>query len=149
MTIAEDRIAPWQGSTAPTDEKSANPPREFIEGDNRSPNAADYGDDLVNIVDFYTRRRYIPEINSSLSANIDDMRTDIGEYVKMSSVNRTNMVPLDVVARGAAGIVGVLCIASLILGSISKFQMVHPFVAVVLLAGSIFFYGSTTFKPKK
>jgi hypothetical protein len=135
MTMAEDRIAPWQGSTAPTDEKSANPPREFAmtEGSNRALSATDYGDDLENIVDFFTRRRYVPEINASLSTNIDDMRTDISDYVKMSSENRTKMVPLDVVARGASGIVGVLCIASLIFSTISRFQMIHPFVAIVFL----------------
>jgi hypothetical protein len=151
MTIDEDRIAPWQGSTAPTDEKSANSPGEvaIMAGGNRSLNAADYGDDLENIVDFFTRRRYVPGTIASSSANIDDMRTDISDYVKVSSENRTKMVPLDTVARGASGIVGVLCIASLIFGTISKFQMIHPFVAIVVLAAAIFFYGTTMFGPRE
>ena len=150
MTVAEDRIVPWQGSTAPTDEKSVNPSGEFsiINEGNRVLNPADYGDDLKNIVDIFTRRRYIPEINTSSSDNTDAMRTDIKDYVKMSSENRTKMVPLDAVARGASGIVGLLCVASLIFSTISKFQMIHPFVAIVVLAAALFFYATTMFVPK-
>jgi hypothetical protein len=151
MTITEDYFAPWQGSTAPTKDKSANLLGELriTGGADPSLEAPDYADDIENIIDIFTRRRYIHEVDATSSANIDYMRTDISDYVKISSENRTKMVPLDLVARGASGIVGVLCIASLIFGSISKFQMVHPFVAVVFLAAAIFVYATTTLVPRK
>jgi hypothetical protein len=150
MTVAQDRIVPWQGSTSPTDEKSVNPSGEvlIISEGNGVLNPADYGDDLENIVDIFTRRRYLPGIHALSADNTDTMRTDIKDYVKMSSENRTKMVPLDAVARGASGIVGLLCIASLIFSTISKFQMIHPFVAIVVLAAALFFYITTMFVPK-
>ena len=129
MTVAEEfsPSTPRKGSTQPTN----------------------YADALTNVVDLFARAGYIPETSASSPRNIDYISINISEPVKMWSEDRPKMVPVDRVARGASGIVGVLCIASLILGSISKFQMVHPFVAVVFLAAAIFFYGTTTFASRK
>jgi len=129
MTVAEEfsPSTPRKGSTQPTN----------------------YADALTNVVDLFARAGYISETSASSPRNIDYIGINISEPVKMWSEDRPKMVPVDRVARGASGIVGVLCIASLILGGISKFQMVHPFVAVVFLAAAIFFYGTTTFASRK
>jgi hypothetical protein len=69
------------------------------------------------------------------------------EPVKMLSENRPKMVPVDAVARGASGIVGVVCIASLILTIISGFDMINPLISLLMLIGAVSFYIMTLVKP--
>jgi len=51
------------------------------------------------------------------------------------------VVEVPVVTKTASAIVAVFCVLSLVFGSLSSFQMVHPFVAVILLVTSGWFYG--------
>ena len=113
MTVAEDfsPSTPRKGSTKPTN----------------------YADDLTNVVDLFARAGYIPETSASSLRNIDYVSTNTSEPVKMLSENRPKMVPVDAVARGASGIVGVLCIASLILTIISGFDMINPLIYLLMV----------------
>jgi hypothetical protein len=77
-------------------------------------------------------------VNDDLPARFDDTlprRTTISnEAVHAMSVD------VSVVARTASAIVMMFCLLSLIFGSLSYFQMVHPFVAVILIIASGWFY---------
>ena len=58
------------------------------------------------------------------------MNEDMSMYVDVSVVTKT-----------ASIIIVMFCALSLIFGSLSHFQMVHPFVAVILILASGWFYG--------
>jgi hypothetical protein len=109
--------------------------------------ATNYADDLTNVVDLFTRSGYIPETSASYARNIDYRDPNTSEAVKVSSAKRPKMVQVDIVVRGASKIVAVLCVASLLLSFISKFDMFNPLIALLMLIGAVSFYGMTLVKP--
>ena len=61
-------------------------------------------------------------------------------------IQSTKKVPLDIVTRGASGIVGVLCVVSLLITIISGFDMINPLIALLILIASISFSMMTLMK---
>jgi hypothetical protein len=150
MTIAEDNLSPrttWEGSTAPTNAKSRNPPElRNVNGGNDSPDAPDYADDMVNVVDFLAASRYIKGITSSSSFGIDYITMNMSEYVKMSSESRPKMVPLDTVVRGTSFIVATLSTMSLLTTAASGAIIIQPLFAIALIISCVGFYVMTIVK---
>ena len=58
-------------------------------------------------------------------------------------------VDVSVVTKTASIIIVMFCALSLIFGSLSHFQMVHPFVAVILILASGWFYGMGVLMQRK
>jgi len=61
--------------------------------------------------------------------------------------NTMRTVQIDAVVKGASGIICILCIASLILSSISGFDMLNPLIALLMLVASTSFLVITKIKP--
>ena len=61
----------------------------------------------------------------------------------MEITHKTDMrmqVDVSAVAKSASAILAMFCITSLIFGTISRFQMIHPFVATLVIMASACFY---------
>jgi hypothetical protein len=92
-------------------------------------------------------RATIPLPRSRTFANPIDFQRDINVLISnvrgmhiTQTADRRMQVDVSAVTKSASAIVAMFCVTSLIFGSISRFQMIHPFVAAVIIMASGCFY---------
>jgi hypothetical protein len=139
----------WPGSTEPIGENSINPLYELetIDDVRDSPGGSIYADQIDNIVDISTRRRYVTEAIPSSASNIGYMNTNIyGEHVNIPSENRPRTVSVDAVIRGGSAIVSAISVMSLLGTWLSGVLIIQPIFAILLLLLSLGFYLMTLAK---
>jgi hypothetical protein len=165
MSAAPEHLEPnvgvnWQGSSSLVyPDVGANSPVRLIHVNNRipPPNIPQFEPSVVDVyaeIGYLTaaaRPHYIPYNQMDLRRSSSDTRMTLIDIAINTAPSKQddNMVPINIVVKVAGSIVGIVCLASLIISNISGFDMINPLIALLMLIASASFLIMTKVNPAR